>query len=196
MINPNPAQGLLPLTGKISCTVVQAYWVITKSLQSFLTRSANICKKNLVFQVESKADFGWKSHSCAFVCVLEEYTRPLRAGDWFRILSLLIRLWMCCTLSTRRWLCLLRSLSKLRKLVVLTLQRWKLSTNAACSLKFYMSYTLLQYWVDWQLCLSVRLAPSHSPCARRHAIFLAHPATWRRSIRSEVSFQSSQQFCF
>ncbi len=111
---------------------------------------------------------------------------PDRGWQVIDLEYLVIRLWMWSTLST------LRSLSKLRKQNVLTLQRGKLSTNAACSHKFYMSYTLLKYWVDWHLCLSVILASSHSPCARRHATFMEHPATRRKMLVTAIDGGTSQ----
>ena len=103
---------------------------------------------------------------------------------------LLYLLYLCILLSFRiltalSLLRILRLHRKFQDLYLVTLQRgWmtvtqKLSTSAACSRKVFMSSLSLQYWVGWHWCLSATLAPSHSPCARRHATFLAHPATRR-----------------
>jgi hypothetical protein len=161
---------------------------------AFELRMDNIwfCKVLLLFQVESRSDLGWKRHSCAFVSVLQEYTGPRRPGDSSRLLITLRTFTLLTLLLLSTVLRLLRILSIFYRLIVLILQRgWitvtqKLSTNAACSHKFFMSYQLLQYWVDRHLCLSVTLAPSHSPCARRHATFLAHPATRRRMLVTAI----------
>ena len=59
---------------------------------SFNLRMDNIwfCKILLLFQVESKTDFGMKRHSCAFVSVMEEYTGPQRPGERLILLIILI----------------------------------------------------------------------------------------------------------
>ena len=59
---------------------------------AFNLRMDNIwfCKILLLFQVESKTDFGMKRHSCAFVSVMEEYTGPRRPGERLILLIILI----------------------------------------------------------------------------------------------------------
>ena len=59
---------------------------------AFNLRMDNIwfCKILLLFQVESKTDFGMKRHSCAFVSVMEEYTGPQRPGERLILLIILI----------------------------------------------------------------------------------------------------------
>ena len=61
---------------------------------AFELRMDNVwfCKILLLFQVESKADLGLKRHSCAFVSVLEEYTKPRRPGKSPILLILLLDL--------------------------------------------------------------------------------------------------------
>ena len=119
-------------------------------------------------------------------------TREL-GGRVIHLDYLLYLLYLCILLLFRiltalSLLRILRLHRKFQDLYLVTLQRgWmtvtqKLSTSAACSRKVFMSSLSLQYWVGWHWCLSATLAPSHSPCARRHATFLAHPASRRRTL--------------
>ena len=149
------------------------------------------CKVLFLFQIESKTDLGWKRHSCAVVSVLEEYTGARRPGNSFRLLAVLTVLMHISVIQNTyniQFTQHTQITQEFQDLYLVTLQRgWmtvtqKLSTSAACSRKFFMSSLSLQYWVGWHWCLSATLAPSHSPCARRHATFLAHPATRRRTL--------------
>ena len=160
---------------------------------AFELRMDNVwfCKVLLLFQVESKADSGWKRHSCAFVSVLEEYSGPSRPGNYILFLEYLV--WLFCLDYLFDYLLL--SVHMLLITLCLFCRMWQLGwisatqrlfTSAACSLKSCMFCPLPQYWEGWPWCLSATLEPSRSPCANRPRTFLAHHATRRMVLVTAI----------
>ncbi len=63
-----------------------------------------------------------------------------------------------------------------RLLRLLRLLRFLRYDRNAVPSKFLSWADWRQYWADWRLCLSARLAPFRTPCARMPAPFQEQPA--------------------